>query len=156
DDRVLSTHGKLIDDFAKIENRLSILESVDREHLSEYQDQAYARMLGDAIERALVGRSSPAAFEMLEAADANIRQRNQHEAGRQWYVGASAELTLLLSLVALLLLLIRSVATTHEMISVLEGAVATLAGGLGAFLSILQRIGTTPLDVSADKRTYQM
>lgn len=127
--------------------RVGWLESVEVGHLSDHQIETYERLIGEGVAR-LFENNRTAATAALDTAQAWITARNK-EAARIWYLeGAGA--SLLLVLLTFLFAAWYNGWTTLDLLHHRQIiATATLAGAVGALLSVLQRSGQTDLDLAA-------
>jgi hypothetical protein len=128
-------------------NQVARLEAVDTSHLLDGRKQSYARMIGEGVAR-LFQKNLEAAEAAFNLAEEWITARNT-EVARRWYlVGSGA--TALVSAVAVLILgfWINPLQTRLDVptYNILMG---TSMGGLGAWLSVIQRSRKTELDVAA-------
>lgn len=137
--------------FGEVLNRVSFLEAVETSDIPQRQVTAFRRMLGEAVARLLDSQSVEQANKILDNATDYIIARNS-ESSRLWYLSASLATTAVVVLVILLLWTFRRYTPLNpEGLNVLVGSGA---GALGAFLSILLRSQTVPLDSSAGKKVY--
>ncbi|MCI0376499.1 MAG: hypothetical protein L0215_02715 [Gemmataceae bacterium] len=141
---------KKINDFDRIRNRVGVLESIDVSHLSHDQLLSFKRLVGDALVCVLREGNAATADENLNQAQQYISARNQ-EAARFWYVmsGFWGTVGVLLAWIAIAVWLRNRL--DDGLVDCLFGA---CAGGLGAFLSILTRLGKANLDVSAGMKLH--
>jgi hypothetical protein len=128
-------------------NKIGWLEAVDTSHLECRQRESYQRMIGEGVAR-LFQKNLGAAQAAFDLADEWITARN-NEVARRWYLRGSGAVAVL-SLLAVFILGVR-MEELHtkfppDVYNILMG---TAVGGLGAWLSIVQRSRRTELDVAA-------
>ena len=131
-----------LSDWGEVQNQVSALQAVPIDHLSAHQRLGFRRMLGEALARGLQGDFDHAKG-MLQYATQFAQARNE-EASRAWVLEAS---TLACGLVL-------AVASLYSWLSSYSDpwfklVVSGAAGGLGALLSVYQRVTKVPLDPAA-------
>jgi len=131
-------------------NKIAFLESFDTGQLSGNQREVYARMIAEGVAR-LFQKDIKAAKEVLVLAEQWIGARTT-EIARRWYLEGAAWASLLAAIVSIFLVFggdlipaaIGPMGSPRN--SVLLGS---FAGGLGAWLSVIQRSRLTALDITA-------
>lgn len=125
-------------------NRVGQLEAIDTSYLSEIRITSYERMIAEGVAR-LFDKNFEAAKDALDLAEAWITARNTEVAKRWYLVGAG-----LAALVSVLLVLVLGLWNQPlRALPYFNVMVGTAFGGLGAWLSIIQRSRTAGLDVAA-------
>jgi hypothetical protein len=138
--------------FGEVVNEVSYLEAIDVTSLPTHQVASYRRMLGEAVARLLDTQNPDQAKAVLEKARSYINARSSENA-RLWYLTASLQATAGAVIVVLLIWAAKAyLPLGFRTLSIILGVGA---GALGAFLSILLRSHTVPLDISASKRLYR-
>jgi hypothetical protein len=128
-------------------NKIAWLEAVDTSHLKHRQIESYQRMIGEGVAR-LFQKNLSAAQAAFDVADTWITARN-NEVARRWYL-RGAGIVALLSLVAVCILAAHIEASRAKFSPVgYNILMGTAMGGLGAWLSVIQRSRRTELDVAA-------
>lgn len=151
-------------DFRRIVNRAVELQSYDLDYLSHNQLFTYRWLIGNALVAAL-DSNIPAADDALRGAAAYIEAHNK-EIGRYWYIVASAIAAGISILVLIVALIVRFMPDMGVVLARVDdpsgwrNALAVLAasgaGGVGALLSIVARIGGTELDARAGRRMHSL
>jgi hypothetical protein len=143
----MNRNDRLPPEAGPILTRAGWLESVDDEGLTETQLEMYKRLIGEGIAR-LFDRNLVGADAAMNAAQIWISARAA-EASRMWLLTGASYALALMAAVCLGLFLVNGFnadALLHGRLVVITGAAF---GGLGAWLSILQRSGTENLDLGA-------
>jgi hypothetical protein len=127
-------------------NMVGRLEAVNISYLGKKERDSYQRLIAEGVAR-LFEKDLLAAQGAFEFAEKWITARNG-EVARFWYLGGASTVALLSALAALLVGFgaVRLNDLTPEGYNTLMG---TLVGGLGAWLSVIQRSRSTELDVAA-------
>lgn len=127
-------------------NRVGQLEAVNIQYLSRIQITSYKRMIAEGVAR-LFENNIEAANSALDLAETWIIARNT-EIARGWYLMGSG----LAALVSVVLVIILGYWNqSFNPLSYYTLIVGTAFGGLGAWLSVIQRSRTAGLDVAAGK-----
>jgi len=125
-------------------NRVGQLEAIDTSYLSTIRIESFKRMIAESVAR-LFEKNYQAAKDALDLAEAWINARNI-EVARRWYlVGSGAA-----ALVAVVLVI--AFGFRYEELHTLPYfnlASGVAFGGLGAWLSVIQRSRSAGLDVAA-------
>lgn len=146
----MNDNGMLGKDTGEHLNKIAFLESFDTGQLSGNQREVYARMLGEAVAR-LFQKDLEAAKGALVAAEQWIIARTT-EIARRWYLEGAAWASLLAAILAIFLVI------GGDLIPAVVGPMGSpkhtvllgsFAGGLGAWLSVIQRGRLTALDITA-------
>jgi hypothetical protein len=138
--------------YSEVLNRVATLQGVPVDYLRSDQKTNYRRMLGEGLARCF-DEHPDQAMEMLDKASEYVTARNQ-EVSRVWYLITTGITT------AIVLVIGAVFWFWQEKVKGVIGAGAfrmlmgCLFGGIGAFFSILIRIGKTPLDPSAGIRLH--
>lgn len=125
-------------------NRVGQLEAVDTSYLSATRITSFKRMIAEGVAR-LFEKNYEAAKDALDLAEAWINARNI-EVARRWYLAGSGAVALLSFLLVLALGYWNQQLWT---LPYFDLAVGTAFGGLGAWLSVIQRSRSAGLDVAA-------
>jgi len=138
----------------KILNHMAILECLPIYDLNKKIRMSYKRMLGEAIARSLCNDYVNAAM-ILNEAETFIMQRNG-ELARSWYLSTGFFVTCPLVGIGYLTWFWR--VRVQEMVGdvVFWLIVVAIAGAVGAFFSIIMRMGNESLDSSAGKWLHQL
>jgi hypothetical protein len=128
-------------------NKIGWLEAVDTSHLEDKRIESYQRMIGEGVAR-LFQKNVSAAEAAFDLADKWITARN-NEVARRWYL-KGAGIVALVSLVAVCTLgaCIEAWRAKFGLVGY-NILMSTAMGGLGAWLSVIQRSRRTELDVAA-------
>jgi hypothetical protein len=135
-------------------SRVSWLEAIPVQHLSECQRITFRRLVAEGVAR-LFEQNEKVALQALDKAEEWIRARNQ-ETARVWYLEAAVCITLPFLIAMLALVFWGEGLSRYLTPSVFEVIVGGCAGAIGAFLSVLQRTRTTPLDLSAGRLLHRI
>jgi uncharacterized membrane protein len=125
-------------------NRVGQLESIDTSYLSEVRITSFKRMIAEGVAR-LFDKNLEAAKGALDLAETWITARNT-EVARRWYLVGSGLVALVSAFTILTLGYWNQQFRAFPYFSLMIG---TAFGGLGAWLSIIQRSRTAGLDVAA-------
>jgi hypothetical protein len=125
-------------------NRVGQLESVDLSYLSETRKISYKRMLAEGVARLFQGNLD-ASKAALDLAESWITARNT-EVARRWYLVGSGLVALVSAFAIFALGYWNQQFRAFPYFNLIIG---TAFGGLGAWLSIIQRSRTAGLDVAA-------
>lgn len=125
-------------------NRVGQLEAVNIQYLSKIQITSYKRMIAESVAR-LFENNIEAAKSALDLAESWITARNT-EIARRWYLVGSG---IAASVSALLVLVLGHWNQQLSTLPYYNLMVGTAFGGLGAWLSVIQRSRTASLDVAA-------
>jgi hypothetical protein len=139
--------------FGEVANRVAELESADTSHLTTQQLVSFRRQVAEGVARILQGSNPNEAHAALDKAAQYIRARHE-EWARIWYLSSSLLTAVAACLVALLTWGFRGVIDGPLSPAFRECVMGAGMGGLGAFLSILLRIGRSPIDPSAGKLVH--
>lgn len=141
-------------DPGKIQGRITCLEAVPIDHLSESMKRAFRSILGEAMCVALDG-DMKGAQSLLATAEEFVNARN-HEQARRWYVWASAWATAACVLSTWAVSFLYSSFHTASLDAKTDILSAGMAGAAGALLSILLRVGRAPLDPAAGATIHRL
>ncbi len=151
-------HEKLLDaqkvDPGKIQGRITCLEAVPIDHLSESIRRAFRSILGESMCVALDG-DMKGAQSLLGKAEEFITARN-HEHARQWYVWASVWATIAFVGATWAAASLYARMYTPPDDAKADILTAGMAGATGALLSILLRVGRAPLDPAAGAAIHRL
>jgi hypothetical protein len=139
--------------FEHIRTRITVLTAIDTSHLKRETITSFRELLGNAVVCAVSEKNMEAANTSLDKADEFIKARNG-EAARFWYVTSSFAVTLVVLVLAGIIAVTQKYLDEWFGPGFKECALGACAGGLGAFLSVLLRIGQSPLDVSAGRKMH--
>jgi hypothetical protein len=135
-------------------NSAALVEAIPNDHFGDAIRLNFARLIGEAHVRALE-HDYGNARTMLQAAENYITQRNQ-EISRYWYLSASGLVAMAAAAAAAVLWVFRSCAIGVVGEDALSMFLVAACGGMGALLSIIQRMGESNLDSSAGKHLHFM
>jgi hypothetical protein len=128
-------------------NWVGALVAIDTSYLRTEQKQSYQRMIGEGVVR-LFQNNLKAAQAALDLAEQWIIARNT-EVARRWYLTGSG-VAALVSVVAVCVLGFWNTSLRGSFsLPIYNVLMGTAVGGLGAWLSVIQRSRTTELDVAA-------
>lgn len=125
-------------------NRVGQLEAIDTSCLSEARVISFKRMIAEGVAR-LFDKDYPAAKDALDLAEAWIAARNT-EIARRWYLVGSGAVALASAM------LVTAFGYWYQQLHTLPYfnlAAGAAFGGLGAWLSVIQRSRSAGLDVAA-------
>lgn len=125
-------------------NRVGQLEAVDISRLSKLQITSYKRMIAEGVAR-LFENNFKVAGSALDLAETWITARNT-EIARGWYLFGSGLIALASAFVIAYL---GNNSQTLRVLPYFDLILGTAFGGLGAWLSVIQRSRTAGLDVAA-------
>jgi hypothetical protein len=130
-------------------NRVSELEAIPLEGLSEAAKLAFRTMVAEGVARALDDEDNKSAEKIHNQAEAFVRARLA-ELARSWYLTTGLFALLLAALVMGLewFFLRAEVYATYAM--------CLAAGAAGAAFSLIARIGSFPLDPAAGRRLHTL
>lgn len=121
-------------------NRAATIECVPNDHHKTNIRRNFKRMVGEGVARSLKHDYS-GANQILDEAGLYIRQRNR-ELARFWQLSAGASLALPLAFIGIILWICREPVVTGVGKTALFLILSGFAGSLGAFLSMVFRMGT--------------
>ena len=127
-------------------NRVGQLEAVDLSNLNPERQTSFKRMVAEGVAR-LFQKNLQAAQAALDFADKWIASRN-NEVARRWYLTGSGIVAGLCAFAVIMLGLTQNPNTLRQ-VPYLNITFGAAMGGLGAWLSVIQRSRTTELDVAA-------
>jgi hypothetical protein len=130
----------------------ALLEVSPCEGLTDVMQRHFKRLIGEALVCSLEFDYS-GAQKMIGAARQFIRARSE-ETSRDWYLSASFLASGPFALVGVLAWLLREQLTSAIGLDGLWLLLATVAGALGALLSVITRAGRLKCDSSAGKRLH--
>jgi hypothetical protein len=128
-------------------NRVGRLEAVDTTYLLDKRLESYRRMVAEGVSR-LFEKNLPAAQAAFDLAEQWITARNT-EVARRWYLTGSGAAALLAAFAVLVLGFWSDALRAWFGVPVYNTIMGTSVGGLGAWLSVIQRSRTTELDIAA-------
>ncbi len=137
--------------FEIIRGRATLLGASDTEFLSPRQLRRFKTLMAEAFILALADRNLDLASKALDDTQAYLTARGQ-ESARWWYVTSSAVAVAAIGILALVFLPFRVGLQGFLGTTFVECGFVACAGAFGALLSILMRIGDSPVDYSAGKR----
>jgi hypothetical protein len=141
-------------DTAPYLNMVARLEAVDVSNLTVEQVKSYRRMIAEGVAR-LFQKSLDAAKDAFTDAEKWVMARNT-EVARRWYLAGSGGAALI-SLLAVSILGFWSSALRDSFgIPVYNILMGASMGGIGAWLSVVQRSRTTELDVAAGRLLHHL
>lgn len=138
----------------KIKNEISSLESFPTHDLPIKVIVDYKRQLAEALVRTF-DFDYDNAERMLLVAKKYIIDRNTDKS-RYMYLKASGLITLLVAIIGLIMWLSRVIIVSATGQTVFFVLLAISAGSLGAYLSIIQRIGKANIDYNASKELHYL
>ncbi len=150
DDRVLENDAK----HRSLLGRASLLEETPSEYLQAGAQFSFKRLIGEAIALSLQHDYSNAA-KMLEAAANFFRDRSE-EVSRRWYLSASALMALPFMLLGLVVWTLRQYIVPFEGVISFWLLFATVAGSMGALLSVIGRSGKLRFDCSSGRSLHYL
>jgi hypothetical protein len=129
------------------------LEAADDEHLDESQIETYKRLIGEGVAR-LFDRNLVAAEAALTAAQLWISARAA-EASRRWLLEGATGASMLVAVVYYLFY--RKLGGLELLLhGRFEAVTGAAFGGLGAWLSVVQRSGSENLDLGAGAKIRRL
>jgi hypothetical protein len=128
-------------------NQVGRLEAIDTSYLTRRQIQSYQRMIGEGVAR-LFQKNCEAAESAFDLAEKWINARNT-EIARRWYLTGSGFATLVSAFAVFILGFWSSALSSYFGPGVYVILMGTSVGGLGAWLSVIQRSRTAELDAAA-------
>ena len=140
--------------FHDILNRMALLESQPTHDLDPKIRLSFKRMLGEAVARGLSDDYINAG-KVLEKAKTFVEARKE-ELARSWYLATGASLTCAILFAGLLVWSVREPIRLTMGDVVFWLIISSIAGGTGAFLSIIMRMGRAAVDISAGKTLHQL
>ena len=138
--------------FNIIKNEVDRLESIPLEHLDEKIRINYKRQLGEALVRAF-DFDYENAHKMLEHAEAFICKRNVEES-RVMFMQSSGIATAIALIAIAVLWLFKDFFSQLLGVTVFYLSISFFAGAVGAFLSVIMRLGKFKPDYNASKRLH--
>jgi hypothetical protein len=135
-------------------NMVGRLEAVDTSNLAPAQIESYRRMIAEGVAR-LFQKNLPAAKNAFDLAERWITARNT-EVARRWYLIGSGCAALVSALAIFVLGFWSGALEKLFGQSVYYILMGTSMGGLGAWLSIIQRSRNTELDVAAGPMLHHL
>lgn len=141
-------------EFNKIKNDVDRLECIYLDNLSELIKINYKRQLGEALVRAFDGDYDNAK-EMLNHAEQFISNRNIEES-RVMFIQSSGMTAGVSLIIILLLWLLRDFFISLIGITPFYISISFLFGSIGAFLSVILRLGKFVPDYNASKKLHYL
>lgn len=138
----------------EIINRAAELECVPLDHHSKGIRLNYRRMIGEGVARSLEHDFENAQAMMQKATD-YIKKRKEDQ-NRFWYLIASGIAGLICIVISLFIWINRENVAVLLGVSGLFILLASLAGGIGALLSIILRIGKVNTDIDAGRSIHYL
>jgi hypothetical protein len=137
-------------------NMVGFLEAVDTSNLAPQQIKSYRRLIAEGVAR-LFEKNLPAAQNALNGAEKWITARNT-EVARRWYLMGSgaAALVSASAILALGVWFLLGALDTQFGKSVYNTLMGASMGGLGAWLSVIQRSRNAELDVAAGPMMHRL
>jgi hypothetical protein len=146
----------MVDGNDAVLNRVSMLEAIPVDHLTEQQVFSFRRMVAEGVARLFDKESSSeSAMAALNVAEAWVTARN-HEVARLWYLIASGVAAGIVGVVCVLLWLFRNLARAYLSADAFDVAMGGTLGGVGALLSVMQRSRSLDLEPAAGKVLHYM
>ena len=138
----------------EILNIVALLECKPIIHLSEDNQSNYKRLLGEALARSLKHDYKKASAILIHA-ETFLNDRGK-EISRQWYLTRAGVTSLIITVIGATLWIFRD--TTIKVLgdSVFLIILTMIAGGLGALLSIIFRLGKESIDCLAGKKLHEL
>lgn len=143
----MNDNGMLGSDTGPYLNRVSRLEAIDTSYLTTERIKSYARMIAEGVAR-LFQKNLPAAQAAFDFAEQWITARNT-EVARRWYLVGSGGAALVLAVAVFILGFWSNALRAWLSLPIYNILMGTSVGGLGAWLSVIQRSRTTELDIAA-------
>lgn len=138
----------------QVKNQVANLESIPCNELESNIIISFKRQLGEALVRGFE-EDYDSAKQMLGLAKDYITNRNI-EQSRYMYLSASGVFTIVILVITILFWLCRSYFIKYLGVSVFYITIAFLTGAVGAFLSIILRIGKTTMDYNARRKVHYL
>lgn len=135
-------------------NMVALLECKPLDHLSENNQLNFKRLLGEALARSLK-HDYKKASSIIDHAEKFLIDRGK-EISRQWYLNKAGTTSLIIFTIGVLLWVFRSFCIELLGNSAFMISLAMVSGGLGAFLSIIFRMGNESIDCLAGKKLHEL
>ena len=139
-------------DLKAVYDQAAMLRACSVQHLTDVQRNTVRVMVGEGLGR-LFEFDAKGALQMLDKAAGYALARNQ-EVARMWYLCATGFAAAFFALLLGVGWLYRGSIPNLIGENAFYLSLGSCAGALGAFFSILTRVGTTPLDPSAGWRLH--
>ncbi|HEX4611773.1 MAG TPA: hypothetical protein VH092_26490 [Urbifossiella sp.] len=139
--------------YAQLLNRAAVLDNAPDEHLTRRQLYNFKYLLAEGISRVFSEADLGAASAMLDEAERFVTARYREKA-RVWYLAGSGAAFALAACATLVLWLARSSAQDVFGATLFRVLLGAGCGAAGAVLSILLRVGSTPLDPSSGRKLH--
>ncbi|ORE89441.1 hypothetical protein ATO7_06160 [Oceanococcus atlanticus] len=140
--------------FNRILNAVTLLETKPQHHLSSEMKQSFRRLLGEAVARALGGDYGNACTA-VDQAKQFLTDRSR-EKSREWYLIASGTSAAIFALCGIAIWLLREKATPLLGQSALLFLICSVSGALGAFASIALRLGKMEVEAQSGRFLHQI
>ncbi|MGC4021698.1 MAG: hypothetical protein QM734_07025 [Cyclobacteriaceae bacterium] len=144
----------VIKDFYQVKNEIDSVESIPCDHLDEKVIITFKRQVGEALVRALE-RDFGNAKGMIEKAKEYIVKRNTEES-RFMYLTSSGLTTLVFIIIGIVFWVVRYCLINVIGETVFYLLLSSFLGSIGAFLSIIMRVGKTSLDFNASRKLHYL
>lgn len=138
----------------EILNTVALLECKPIVHLSENNQLNFKRLLGEALARSLKHDYKKASSILVHAE--NFLMDRGKEISRQWYLNRAGITSLIIFAVGVLFWVFRDLSIKVLGESAFIISLAMVSGGLGAFLSIIFRMGKESIDCLAGKKLHEL
>jgi len=142
----MNDNGMLGHDAGQYLNMVGRLEAEDTSYLSLERVKLYRRMIAEGVAR-LFQKNLPAAKDAFELAEKWVVARNT-EVARRWYLMGSGLVALPAAVAVFILGFCAGALRAKFEPGVYDILLGTAVGGLGAWLSVIQRSRKTDLDVA--------
>jgi len=135
--------------FNQVRNQVALLESTPCAEIPRHMKEHFKRLVGEGMDRALA-HDYPGAQSILHVASEYISERS-HETSRCWYLTASTAMTAPFIIAGIVFWIWRAplIALIGE--NPFWLALATIAGAVGALLSVIGRTGKLQFDCSSGR-----
>ncbi len=138
----------------EILNTVALLECKPIIHLSDKNRLNYKRLLGESLARSLEHDYKKAA-DILGQAEHYLVERGK-ELSRRWYLSRAGNTSAIIFTAGLILWVFRDYSTMVLGYTVFITSLSVIAGGLGALLSIIFRMGNESLDCLSGKDLHEL
>lgn len=135
--------------FNRVRNQVALLESTPCAEIPRDMKEQFKRLVAEGMDRALA-HDYPGAESILQVASEYIIGRS-HETSRCWYLTASTVMTVPFIVIGASLWICRAMVITVIGETPFWLAIATVAGTLGALLSVIGRTGKLQFDCSSGR-----
>ena len=143
------------DKTGEVLNRVSLLEAVPVSELRQEQVVAFRRLLGEAVARVLDNSNVRTAMDILNKAEEYVNAKNG-EVSRRWYLTSAGVSGAVAIMFGLAIWIFRDRVAALAGPGFLNLSLGFAAGGVGALVWVIMRVGKSACDPAAGRKLHYM